>query len=67
MSEKLTKTALKDELTRRIEWFEKSYGFNLEDGKPAKAHLQSHFGRYCALFEMRWQIENNLFIDGYCC
>ncbi len=68
MSEnKLTKTAIKNELNRRINWFEASYGFNIESGKPYDKSLHIQFGRYCTLTEMRWQIENNLFIGGYTC
>lgn len=71
MTEKLTKTALKQELTRRIEWFEKSYKFGSETtlaGIDQKnPHLIEHYGRYLSLIEMRWQIEKCLFICGYAC
>jgi len=72
MAEKLTKTALKDELTRRIEWFENAYKFNPEfnstfDMADKNHHLSIAYGRYLALTEMRWQIENNLFVGGYAC
>lgn len=68
MSEKLTKTALKLELTRRIDWFEKSYKFNSESTVDSvHPNLDVLFGRYLALRDMRWQIENNLFIGGYAC
>ena len=64
MSEKLTKTALKDELDRRIEWLEKSYKFDSHSG-PGGPLLAVSYGRYCALKDMRYQIEHNLFIGGY--
>jgi len=68
MSEKLTKTVLKDELTRRIEWHEKNHGFTHNTGneemKNKSHHLAIAFGRYRAMKEMRWQIENNLFLGG---
>jgi len=71
MSEKLTKTALKSELTRRIEWFEKSYKFDNETTlaslNPINPHLIVAFGRYLSLIEVRWQIEKGLFIGGYAC
>jgi len=71
MAEKLTKTALKDELTRKINWFEDSYGFNMEynsalDMDDKGIHLPIAYGRYLALTDMRSQIENNRFINGYC-
>jgi len=69
MAEKLTKTALKDELTRRINWFEKSYGFTEETSnqciKDRNKLLHVAYGRYRALIEMRWQIQEGLFIDGF--
>ena len=69
MAEKLTKTALKDELQRRISYFEKTYGFNANENSvfdfADKPHKLKAYGRYLALFEMKWQIENNLFIGGY--
>jgi len=71
MAEKLTKTALKNELTRRIDWFEKSYGFNSEHNSisdmadnPNKLMM---YGRYLSLMEQRFQIERGLFIDGFAC
>lgn len=71
MAEKLTKTALKKELSRRIEWFEKSYGFNsghnsMQDMSDNPNKLRQ-YGRYLALTEMRFQIERGLFIDGFAC
>lgn len=69
MAERLTKTALKAELTRRMEWFESSYGFNLDtsasemQGRPY--FTQIAFGRYAALREMRWQIDKGLFVGGF--
>lgn len=71
MAEKLTKTALKDELTRRIDYFEKTYGFNPEfnsvSSMAENPHLLISYGRYCSFLSMRYQIENNLFIDGFAC
>lgn len=70
MAEKLTKTALKDELTRRIDWFEKSYAFSPEGTSvfdmSDNPGLLISYGRYLALLDMRWQIQSRLFIDGYC-
>lgn len=71
MSEKLTKKALKEELQRRIDWFESSYGFNSEHNSITdisdNPSLLKQYGRYLALFEMKWQIERNLFIGGFAC
>lgn len=68
MSEKLTKQVLKNELSRRIEWHEKNHGFTNDTGneemKNKSHHLAIAFGRYCAMIEIRWQIENNLFVGG---
>lgn len=70
MSEKLTKTALKNELTRRIDWFEKAYSFSPEENSisdmSTNPDLLISYGRYLALLDMRWQIQSRLFIDGYC-
>lgn len=69
MAEKLTKTALKNELTRRIDWYEKAYGFNCDYNSTTDMTVKMAiaYGRYCALVSVRYQIENNLFIDGYAC
>lgn len=71
MAEKLTKTALKSELTRRIEWFEKSYGFDPKENSitdmadnPNKLIM---YGRYLALTEALYQIEKGLFVGGFVC
>ena len=71
MAEKLTKTELKDELTRRIEWFEKAYGFDPKHNSisdmtenPSKLVM---YGRYLALTDARYQIERGLFIGGFTC
>lgn len=71
MAERLTKTEIKNELTRRIEWFEKSYGFNSEYNSisdmadnPNKLIM---YGRYLALTEARFQVERGLFIGGFAC
>jgi hypothetical protein len=69
MPEKLTKTALKDELTRRIEWFEKSYKFNSKYNDISKMNPNTllMYGRYLALTEQRFQIGKGLFIGGFAC
>jgi hypothetical protein len=72
MAEKLTKTAIKEELSRRIEWFETAYSFNKETSQKdiiarGSALLAIQFGRYRILKEMLWQVENNGFIDGFSC
>lgn len=69
--EKLTKTAIKNELTRRIEWIEKSYGFDA-DGWTVSDIAESPrrlimYGRYLALREARFQVERGLFIGGFVC
>ncbi len=70
MAEKLTKTALKAELTRRIDWFEKAYSFsphgNSISDMSNNPDLLISYGRYLALLDMRWQIQSRLFIDGFC-
>lgn len=69
MAEQLTKTALKNELTRRIEWFEKNYDFNSKynsthDMADNPSRLMM-YGRYLALTETRSQIERGyLSADG---
>lgn len=69
MAENLTKQAIKSELQRRIEYFEKKFGFE-PDTRNQEALGKSHheavaFGRYLALIDMKWQIEHNLFIGGF--
>lgn len=69
MAENLTKQAIKSELLRRIKYFEETFGFDPGTGNQAmlgKSHrVVVAFGRYRALIEMKWQIENNLFIGGF--
>ena len=71
MAEKLSKTALKDELTRRVDWFEDLYGFNPNRNLIVEISNEHNklkmYGRYLALLEMRYQIERNSFIGGYVC
>ncbi len=70
MAEKLSKIALKQELQRRIDWFEKSYRFNIDssiyDMKDDFRRCEA-FGVYKTLRDMKWQIENNLFLGGFAC
>jgi len=57
MAEKLTKTAIKDELTRRINYFEDRYGFTTENSVHDMADDPSKciaYGRYFALYEHSW-------------
>ena len=68
MSEKLTKSAIKNELQRRIDWIEKT--FPLINDETKVAGLENKYsiellGIYRCLKTIKWQIENNLFIDGY--
>ena len=69
MAEKLTKTVLKDELRRRIKWYEDILHFNEEmtnDDLKDKGYISPiHFGRYRAYVDMLWQIENGYFKGGY--
>lgn len=69
MAEKLTKTAIKQELQRRIDWFEGSYKFNrgtnILDLTGKSHHEFIAFSRYRTFLDMQWQIENNLFIGGF--
>ena len=71
MAEKLTKTVLKEELRRRIEWFESRFNFS-EELTDADFNNQPYFsaiayGRYRAAHSMLWQIENGCFKDGFVC
>lgn len=69
MAENLTKQAIKAELQRRMEYFEKTFGFEPDTGNQEMLgkshHVAVAFGRYRALIEMKWQIEHNLFIGGF--
>jgi hypothetical protein len=68
MAERLTKAAIKSELTRRIAWFEKAYGFNSEYNLVSdNRNILMMYGRYLALTEQRWQIERGLFVGGFAC
>lgn len=69
MAEKLTKTAIKNELTRRIDWFEKAYEFDNESTMLdcTSQHQAVALGRYRTLTEIRYQIENGFFINGFAC
>jgi hypothetical protein len=72
MAEVLTKAAIKAELKRRIAWFERAYGFNAETTAAnfelnSNVYLAIQFGRYRALTEMLWQVENRMFIHGFVC
>ena len=69
MSESLTKKAIKKELERRIDYFEKAYGFtedwSIRSIEGKSSHLCAAYGRYRALLEMKWQVRNNLFLGGF--
>ena len=71
MAEKLTKTVLKEELRRRIEWYEDRFDFNedmINDDFIKKSHtLAVLFGRYQSYRDILWQIENGSFEGGYVC
>lgn len=68
MAERLTKAAIKSELTRRIELFEKDYGFSSEYNLVSdNRNILMMYGRYLALTEQRWQIERGLFVGGFAC
>lgn len=69
MAEKLTKTALKNELNRRAEWFEANFGFHSNRGVNEKdsPNILMMYGRYLALREMKYQIEHGMFVDGFAC
>ena len=68
MAEKLTKTVIKDELRRRIEWYENIFHFNEEmtgyDFKSKSYTSSICFGRYRAYVDILWQIENGCFKGG---
>ena len=68
---RLTKIKIKDELRRRKTWFEEAYGFTEETSRENMSGCGHYkavaFGRYCALKEMLYQIENGLFIGGFAC
>ena len=71
MDGSLTKIILNNELTRRIEWFEKNYGFNSGydsvDDMADNPNKLIMYGRYLALTEVRYQIEGRLFVGGFAC
>ncbi len=68
MAENLTKTALKTELRRRIDWYERSYPeinqlnrFNFEKESPL---MLEAYGRYRAYQNMWEQVEWGHFLGG---
>lgn len=68
MAEKLTKTVLKEEIQRRIDWFERSFNFAKDMGYSDVSYNSSlciNFGRYRAYLDILWQIENGCFKGGY--
>ena len=71
MAEKINKAETMKELTRRIDWFEKNYGFSPEKNSihdmaenPNKLIM---YGRYLALTEARHQLNCGAFIGGFAC
>ena len=68
MAEKLTKTVLKEELRRRVEWYEMRFNFNKEminDDFIKKSRMLSIiYGKYQAYCHILWQIENGCFKGG---
>jgi hypothetical protein len=68
---RLTKTKIKDELRRRMAWFEEAYEFTDETSREDMIECSYYktvaFGRYCAIKEMLYQIETGLFVDGFSC
>lgn len=66
MDGRLTKTKIKKELKRRIDYFESKYGFSdktsVSDTKNNLGAIM--FGRYLALRVIYHQINKGLFIDG---
>lgn len=68
MAEKLTKAAIKAELQRRIDWYEKSYPkikdldrWNFEKESPLMIEA---CGSYWAYRNMLTQVRNGFFIGG---
>ena len=70
MSERITKTVIKEELRRRIDWYENRFGFNKDmyhyDIRDDNS-IAFHLGRYRAYADILWQIENDYFNGGYVC
>lgn len=68
MAEKLTKTAIKAELQRRIDWYEKAYPkiVNLDrwNYKSESRLMVEACGSYWAYRNVLEQVENGLFIGG---
>ena len=68
MAEKLTKAAIKKELQRRIDWFEKAYPkiVNLDrwNYKNESPIMLEECGRYWAYCNMLEQVENGGFLGG---
>ena len=68
MAEKLTKTALKNELIRRMAWYEKAYphitGLDRWNFKKESPLMIESCGSYWAYRNILFQIQNGLFIGG---
>ena len=65
MAEKLTKSAIKDELMRRIDWYERCFKFNKDMTNADISKDYFHFGRYRTYVDILWQVENGCFKGGY--
>ena len=68
MAERLTKTAIKFELQRRINWFETAYP-NIKDYdrwnyEQTSRVMVEQCGRYWAYKNMLEQVQSGLFIGG---
>ena len=68
MAERLTKSAIKAELQRRINWYEKSYpkihDLDRFNYKQESQLMIEACGSYWAYKNILWQIQNGLFIGG---
>jgi hypothetical protein len=68
VAEKLTKTAIKAELQRRIDWYERAYpkikGLDRWNYKNESRLMVEACGHYWAYSNMLWQVENGLFSGG---
>ncbi len=68
MAEQLTKTAIKAELQRRIDWYEKSYpkilGLDRWNYKKESQLMIEACGSYWAYRNMLAQVQQGLFIGG---
>ena len=68
MSEKLTKTVIKEELRRIIEWYEDRFKFDKEmvySDFRSGSTMSNHFVRYMTYVDILWQIENGCFKGGF--